>query len=199
MLNTSLLQTLSFKLINKIKKTPDFTFLVKVLRVICRLIGMSKGEIMSERYGRKTVLFLCIHNSSRTQMAEAFMNNLYGEWFKAYSAGTKEGKSIDPYAEKVMAEIGIDISKQKPKSMNSFKGQKFNYLITVCNNLKAVCPSFPGGTVCRHWTIKDPEMSYGTEQHKLAVYREVRDEIRYQIEMLFGSLWSNEPLAESHK
>jgi arsenate reductase len=137
-------------------------------------------------FRKKKVLFLCLHNSDRTQMAEALMNHFYGNFYEAYSAGT-DPMPVKKYTKKVMEEIGIDISRQYAKSFNKYKGQKFDYVVTVCDNLKAVCPYMPGGCACLHWPIKEPLEIYDSKEKTLKEFRKVRDEIRFQIGVVFGS------------
>ncbi|MGC8716486.1 MAG: arsenate reductase ArsC [bacterium] len=133
---------------------------------------------------RKTILFICTHNSSRSQMAEGFVKALYSDKYKAHSAGI-EPYSINLYAVRVMKEIGIDISNQRAKSINEFRGQIFDYVITVCDNARETCPFFPGKKII-HKGFQDPASIEGTEEEKLAVFRKVRDEIKHWIIETFG-------------
>ena len=104
---------------------------------------------------KKKVLLICTHNSARSQMAEGLLNALYGNKYKAYSAGTKPS-FVNPYAIEVMAEIGIDISKHRSKSIDEFQGITFDYVITVCDNAKATCPFSPGAGEYLHKSFDDP-------------------------------------------
>ena len=104
---------------------------------------------------KKKVLFICTHNSARSQMAEAFLNKLCGDKYKAHSAGI-EPREINPYVVKAMAEIGIDISKQRSKSIKEFWGKNFDYVVTVCDNAKENCPFFPGEKICLLYTSPSP-------------------------------------------
>ena len=90
---------------------------------------------------KKKVLFICTHNSARSQMAEGILRTLYGDRYEAYSAGTQPTK-VNPYAIKVMSEIGIDISNHRSKSAEEFRGKEFDYVVTVCDNVKEACPFF---------------------------------------------------------
>jgi arsenate reductase len=133
---------------------------------------------------KKRVLFICIHNSARSQMAEAFMNDLCGEEFEALSAGLEPGK-LNPIVVEAMQEIGIDISGNKTKAVfDIFKsGLLINYAITVCDETSAErCPIFPGITKRLHWGFPDPSAFQGTDDEKLARTREIRDEIKAKIE-----------------
>lgn len=130
------------------------------------------------------VLFICIHNSARSQMAEAFLNKLAGEHFEAQSAGLEEGV-LNPLAVAVMNEIGIDISGNKTKSVFDFftRGEIFHYAITVCDDATSErCPIFPGVTERLHWSIPDPSEFTGTYEEKLAKTRNVRDQIKAEVE-----------------
>ncbi|HTX20725.1 MAG TPA: arsenate reductase ArsC [Candidatus Aquilonibacter sp.] len=131
---------------------------------------------------KKKVLFVCIHNSARSQMAEAFLKQISGEKFEAYSAGLEPGK-LNPTVVEVMKEAGIDISGNQTKGVFDFikSGKMFAYVITVCDEASAErCPIFAGVTTRLHWSFPDPSAFQGAE--KLAKTREVRDAIRTKIE-----------------
>lgn len=130
------------------------------------------------------VLFVCLHNSARSQMAEAFLNSLAGDKFFAESAGLEAG-TINPFVVKVMAEVGIDISKNKTDSVFEFfkQGRLYAYVIAVCDAASAEkCPIFPG--VCKrlNWSFPNPAEFKGTEEEILAETRKVRDLIKTEIE-----------------
>jgi len=125
----------------------------------------------------KKILFLCTGNSCRSQMAEGLMWHMAGDKFEVYSAGV-EPTQVNPYAIKVMAETGINISSHRSKSVNEFLKQEFDYVITVCNHAKQVCPIFPGEHRNIHWDIEDPAGIKGTEQEKMDFFRKIRDEIK---------------------
>lgn len=133
---------------------------------------------------KKKVLFICTRNSARSQMAEGFLNDLYGDRYEAYSAGI-EPTEVDPYAIKAMAEINVDISKQRSKSIEEFRRNNFEYVVTVCDHAKEACPFFPGGKKLLHKGFKDPSEFKGTEYEILAEFRRVRDEIKDWIEKTF--------------
>ncbi|MEO0156184.1 MAG: arsenate reductase ArsC [candidate division WOR-3 bacterium] len=126
------------------------------------------------------VLFLCYHNSARSQMAEGLLRELGGDKFDVYSAGIEPTK-VHPLAIKVMQEIGIDISNQKSKSAVDFLSEHFGYIITVCDDAKEKCPVFPGIAMRLHWPFEDPALASGSEEKKLLVFRKVRDQIREKI------------------
>jgi len=129
---------------------------------------------------KKKVLFVCIHNSARSQMAEAFLNLLAGDRFEAESAGLEPG-ILNPLAVEAMKEIGIDISGNKTKSIFDFikQGKLFHYVITVCDDTSGSrCPIFPGHAKRLHWNFPDPSALEGTHGEKLEKTREIRDQIR---------------------
>ena len=128
------------------------------------------------------VLFLCTGNSARSQMAEAFLRKYGGDEFEAYSAGL-EPKGITPYAERVMKEIGISLSGQRSKHIKEYMGKAhFGYLITMCDEAEASCPTtFPGIGQRLRWVFEDPSAFRGSEDEKLAKFREVRDRIERRI------------------
>ena len=133
---------------------------------------------------KKRVLFVCVHNSARSQMAEAFLNSLTGDRFEVMSAGLEPGK-LNPLAVEVMKEVGIDISQNRTKSAFDLfkKGELFSYVITVCDAASAEqCPLFPGLLTAQiHWSFADPASFTGTYEEKLAQTRAVRDAIKTKI------------------
>ena len=133
---------------------------------------------------KKKVLFICVHNSARSQMAEAWLNDICGEYFEAQSAGLEPG-TLNPFAVRVMDEIGIDISNNETKAVFDVwkSGQLFTYVITVCDETSAEkCPIFPGPTQRLHWSFPDPSQVTGTRLEKLDQVREIREKIRAKIE-----------------
>jgi len=133
---------------------------------------------------KNRVLFICIHNSARSQMAEAFLNQMCGDEFEAHSAGLEPGK-LNPIVVEAMQEIGIDISGKKTKAAFDYikSGTIFEYVITVCDETSAErCPIFPGLTKRLHWGFPDPSAIQGTHEEKLAATCEIRDQIKSQIE-----------------
>jgi len=133
---------------------------------------------------RRKVLFVCIHNSARSQMAEAFLNQICPDEFEAHSAGLEPGK-LNPLAVEVMREAGLDISGNQTKAVfDMFKsGKMFAYVITVCDEASAErCPIFPGVTRRLHWSFPDPSAFEGTREEALGKTRAVRDLIRARIE-----------------
>jgi arsenate reductase len=131
-----------------------------------------------------TVLFICIHNSARSQMAEAFLSRICGGRFEAHSAGLEPGR-LNPFVVEAMREIGIDISGNRTKSvLDEFKsGRMFEYVITVCDPASAErCPIFPGVTKRLHWGFPDPSDVLGTSEQNLERAREIRDMIKERVE-----------------
>ncbi len=132
---------------------------------------------------KKKVLFVCVHNSARSQMAEALLDQMCGEEFEAESAGLSPG-TLNPLAVEVMREIGIDISKKETRSVFDVynSGQLFAYFITVCDETSAErCPIFPGVATGLHWSFHDPSTFGGTWDEKLEKTRIVRDMIKAKI------------------
>ena len=128
----------------------------------------------------RRVLFLCTHNSARSQMAEGLLRSLGGDRFEAHSAGT-EATGVRPLAVKAMRELAIDISTQTSKTLDPYVDQRFDYVITVCDDANESCPIFPNATHRLHWSLPDPSKATGTEEQQLAVYRTVREELRTRI------------------
>ncbi len=129
---------------------------------------------------RIKVLFICQHNSGRSQIAEAYLQKFYGNRFVVESAGLEPSESINPLVAKVMAEEGIDLSHKKPQSLFSLfrKGRLFDYVVTVCHDDESKCPIFPGITRRAHFPFPDPAAVTGTESEKLEQVRKIRDDIK---------------------
>ncbi len=131
----------------------------------------------AEQEGRKRILFVCTHNSSRAQMAEGLLRSLKGDRYEVFSAGT-EPTGVHPGAVAVMAEIGIDISAQRSKGLGEFQGMGFDEVVTVCDHARESCPVFLGGGLKRHQGFEDPSAATGAETEVLETFRRVREEIR---------------------
>src|ERR671916_418051 len=131
------------------------------------------------------VLFLCTHNSARSQMAEGLLRHLAGDRFEVMSAGT-EATHVRPLAVRAMDEVGIDISGQESKTLERYVGEPFDYVITVCDEANEACPFFPGAKNRLHWSFEDPSQAEGSVDEQLAAFRRVRDEIRERIEQEFA-------------
>jgi arsenate reductase (thioredoxin) len=132
------------------------------------------------------VLFMCTGNTARSQMAEAFLRSYAGERYEAYSAGL-EPREIDPLTVAVMEERGFDLSEQYAKGLKEFLGKvHFGYLITVCDRAERECPTFPGMGIREFWPFEDPVAFEGTEDERLARFREVRDAIDGRVREWLG-------------
>jgi arsenate reductase len=129
---------------------------------------------------RRRVLFLCTHNSARSQMAEGFVRALAGDRVDAASAGT-EARGVNPLAVRVMAEVSVDVSGHTSKTLDRYLGEPWDYVITVCDSANEACPVFPGATTRLHWSFDDPSAARGSEPERLAAFRRVRDEIKARI------------------
>jgi len=125
---------------------------------------------------KKTVLFICTHNSARSQIAEALTNYFWKEKWQAFSAGTQPGQ-VNPYAIKVMQEMGIDMSSAASKNAKEFIGKKIDLVVTVCDSAKENCPFFPGAKDYVHKSFSDPSQANGTEEEITAVFQKTRDDI----------------------
>jgi arsenate reductase len=130
---------------------------------------------------RARVLFLCTHNSARSQMAEGLLRHLAEDRFEAHSAGT-EATHVRPLAIRAMDEIGVDISSQESKTLDRYLGEPFDHVITVCDDANEACPFFPGARNRLHWSFEDPSRTEGSEEERLAVFRSVRDRIRDRVQ-----------------
>jgi arsenate reductase len=138
-----------------------------------------EGEVI-----RRRVLFLCTHNSARSQMAEGLLRHLAGDRFEVYSAGT-EATSVRPEAISAMAELGVDISGQDSETLDRYLDEPFDCVVTVCDDANEACPVFPGAKNRLHWSFRDPSRATGSNEERLQVFRRVRDEIRGRIEEEF--------------
>ena len=144
------------------------------------------------RSGKQRVLFLCTHNSARSQMAEGLLRALAGDRFEAMSAGT-EATHVRPLAIRAMWELGVDISGQESKTLDRYLREPFDYVITVCDDANEACPFFPGAANRLHWSFEDPSRAKGSEEERLAVFRSVRDRIRQRIEDDLGATSEGTP------
>jgi len=131
------------------------------------------------------VIFICLHNSARSQMAEGLLRTGYGDLYEVMSAGLSPGR-VNPLAVRVMGEIGIDISAHRSKSVDEFIDREIDTVVTVCDQAQETCPFFPRGNKVVHKVFEDPSAATGTESEKLEVFRRVRDEIESWIEETFA-------------
>jgi len=148
-----------------------------------RVVFLYDHDEMENGMEKLRVLFVCVHNSARSQMAQAFLTRLGGDMFEAESAGLEPGK-INPYVVEVMKEESIDLSEKRTYSVFDFfkEGRKYDYVITVCDEASGEkCPIFPGKTFRLHWSFQDPSAFRGSEDEIKSMVREVRDEIKKRI------------------
>ena len=129
---------------------------------------------------KKRVLFLCTHNSARSQMAEGFLRAMAGDRFEIASAGT-EATRVHPLAMRVMAEAGVELRGHTSKPFDQFLEQPWDHVITVCDAANEACPMFPASAQRLHWSFEDPSAATGSQEQRLAVFRRVRDQIEGQI------------------
>jgi arsenate reductase len=125
---------------------------------------------------RRRVLFLCTHNSARSQMAEGWLRALAGDRFEVASAGTEQTR-VHPLAVRAMGEVGIDIGGHESKTLERFLGEPWDYVVTVCDSASEACPVFPGAARRAHWSFDDPSRAVGGDDERLATFRRVRDAI----------------------
>jgi arsenate reductase (thioredoxin) len=126
---------------------------------------------------KKRILILCTGNAARSPMAEGLLRHDAGDRFEVFSGGTRPSQ-VRPEAIAVMREVGIDVSGHRPKHVDEFAGQRFDYVLTICDNAKESCPVFPGNAVTIHHNFEDPGAAPGSEAERMAQFRKVRDEIR---------------------
>jgi len=136
---------------------------------------------------RRRVLFLCTHNSARSQMAEGILRHLGGDAVEAWSAGTEPSR-VHPLAIRAMAARGIDIRGQRSKSLDEFLGQRFDYVITVCDRASETCPIFPGAPERIHWSIPDPSAVEGSEEVRYRAFDEAAADLTTRIRYLLALL-----------
>ena len=154
---------------------------------------MKSDSASSSAEGKRKVLFLCTHNSARSQMAEGLLRATYGDRYEAYSAGV-EATAVDSRAVLAMSEIGIDISGHTSKPMGDFLQRDVDTVITVCGHADQACPMFPGQANRHHWGFEDPAHAEGSDADVLAVFRRVRDEIRLVFEAYAAGLRAGKAL-----
>ena len=130
---------------------------------------------------KSRVLFLCTHNSARSQMAEGLLRHLAGDRFEVASAGT-EARGVHPLATRTMAEIGVDLRGHTSKTVDRFVGERWDFVITVCDSAQEACPLFPAGARRLHWSFADPSAARGSEHERVAEFQRVRDQITTRLE-----------------
>jgi arsenate reductase (thioredoxin) len=130
---------------------------------------------------RERVLFLCTHNSARSQMAEGWLRRLAGQRYEVASAGT-EATRVHPLAVRAMAEVGIDLAGHASKTLDRFRNDRWDWVVTVCDDANERCPIFPGAAHRVHWSFEDPSRATGSDDERLVTFRKVRDEIRARLD-----------------
>lgn len=134
----------------------------------------------------KKVLFLCTQNSARSQIAEAILNSKGKGEFVAYSAGSCPAESINPYAQLAMQELGVDISNYKPKSIDNFLNEEFDFVITLCDKMRNQCPNISNNTIHAHWGLSDPKYFEGTDEEILKQYKKIKNDLISRINILLS-------------
>jgi arsenate reductase len=130
---------------------------------------------------RERVLFLCTHNSARSQMAQGWLRSLGGARYEVESAGT-EATRVHPLAIRAMAEAGVPLDGHTSKTVDRFRDQRWDWVITVCDDANERCPLFPGAARRQHWSFEDPSRASGSDDERLAAFRKVRDQIRARLD-----------------
>ncbi len=129
------------------------------------------------------VLFLCTHNQARSQMAEGILRHIGKGRYEVFSAGSEPAAEIHPMAVKAVSEVDVEMSTQNPKSLDLYKGQNFDYVITTCDRIKEICPVFPGDPVLIHWSLPDPSLVEGTEREKQAAFNQIAMDLQTRIRL----------------
>ncbi len=139
------------------------------------------------------VLFLCVHNSARSQMAEGMLRAWGGDRFEAHSAGNY-ATEVRPLAARAMSELGVDIGLQRSKDVTEYAGQEFDFAVTVCDDSTEACPFFPGAKSQLHWQFDDPSAALGAEEEKMETFRRVRDEIAKHVHKFIAATRDGRPV-----
>ena len=134
---------------------------------------------------KETVLFVCTHNSSRSQMAEGLLRAYYGDRYDVYSAGTQPS-GVNPFAVEAMRDLGIDLSGHRSEHVDQFAETPMDYVVTVCDSARENCPYFPAQQQNIHHSFEDPSAVDGADAAKLAAFRRIRDEIKDWLDVTFG-------------
>ncbi len=151
--------------------------------------AFSASEFDVRKLNSVWVLFVCTHNSARSQMAEGLLRERSRSELQVFSAGT-EPTSVHPFAIRVMADQGIDISQSVSKGLENFQNRTFDYVITVCDRARETCPIFPGNPVHIHWSISDPTEVEGSDEVKYIVFKGVADQLANRIKYLLQRILS---------
>lgn len=134
---------------------------------------------------KETVLFVCTHNSARSQMAEGWLRHRYGDRYVAYSAGTAPG-GVNPFAAEVMAEVGVDLGGHTSDAVDRYAATPMDYVVTVCDSAREACPYVPARLENVHHSFPDPSAARGSDEEKRAAFRTVRDAVCDWVDERFG-------------
>lgn len=135
---------------------------------------------------KEKVLFVCTHNSSRSQMAEGLLRAHYGDRYEVFSAGTQPS-GVNPFAVAAMRDLDIDLSAHRSEHIDAFAATPMDYVVTVCDSARESCPYFPAQRQNIHYSFEDPSAVVGPDAEKLAAFRRIRDEIKRWLDETFGS------------
>lgn len=149
-------------------------------------IGVNSPIVEVLRLKHQRILFVCSHNSARSQMAEGLLRHLSQGYLNVSSAGS-DPMSIHPDAVRIMQQIGVDISQQRPRALSDFVGQEFDYVITVCDKAREICPAFPGTGIQLHWGFSDPVI-IEDEEERAALFRQIAQQLTTRIEYFLSTL-----------
>ncbi len=158
---------------------------------IADIYPQPQGEAAAAKHHPTRILFLCTHNSARSQMAEGLLRKIAGDQVEVFSAGS-EPTPIHPLAIKIMAEIGVDLSHQRPKHFNEFIGQHFDYIVTVCDRVREVCPVFPGDPDQIHWSFPDPVAVEGNLERQRKAFADTASQLTTRIKYLLLMIERNQ-------
>jgi ArsR family transcriptional regulator, arsenate/arsenite/antimonite-responsive transcriptional repressor / arsenate reductase (thioredoxin) len=151
--------------------------------------GLTTNKDNEFKYPPLRILFLCAHNSARSQMAEGFLRSKSHHQIKAFSAGP-DPLSVNPFAIQVMREFNIDIHEQQSKGQDQFLDQSFDYVITVCDRARESCPNFPGNPIKIHWSIADPTLMTGSPEAQLQTFQAAANELDGRIDFFLAGVSS---------
>ncbi len=150
-----------------------------------RMLRNKNGEPKTKNMEKQKILFVCTHNSSRSQMAEGLLRAYYGDHYEVYSAGTQPS-GVNPFATQAMEDLGIDLSGHRSDHVDAYADTPMDYVVTVCDSARESCPYIPARQQNIHRRFEDPSAVTGADAEKLAAFRRIRDEIRTWLDEAFG-------------
>ncbi len=150
-----------------------------------RMLRNKNGEPKTKNMEKQKILFVCTHNSSRSQMAEGLLRAYYGDHYEVYSAGTQPS-GVNPFATQAMEDLGIDLSGHRSDHVDAYADTPMDYVVTVCDSARESCPYIPARQQNIHRRFEDPSAVTGADAEKLAAVRRIRDEIRTWLDEAFG-------------